>query len=711
MNRIITINIGGIAIQIEEDAYEVLRKYLSKIKTHFANTDNGSEIIEDIEARIAEMLHEKLNDKPSINVQDIEEVIEVMGNPTDFEADLDEDEYTQEHRYSKSKRSLYRDPERGILGGVCSGLAYYLNVEVVFIRIIWIILFFVFGTGFFFYLILWFIIPKAETTADRIKMMGETPNIENIKNTIRDEANQAYQNIKDSGFSDKIKDGVRKINEIFFGFLGGIGKTIFAFLSVLFFIVFLAVVAHLILGQSLFNIDVPWLNREKLGQVYNHGFMFWVTLTSFYLLILVPLAKIFIGLLQLALRAGKRQERPHSMRTGLRYLFFFALITLVLSSVYTYSLFANTEMENKQEVLAPSSDTLYLSRTVDSDNDAMEIDRNIKLYIHYNPKNQVMMESEMASKGRNEEEASELLSDILPGFELNGSSMNFHRKVRLKESSSYREQEIRYDLYLPKGTILHLGPKMYPILRSAKNVDGLPAYKMSGHSFLMTAEGLKCKDCKSSEKSFGRSNISEEFSKISINEWVKVAIVYGSENSVHMEGDKDELEEISAKVEDGKLKIYSHENDYVWERLREDVEIVITCSELTYLESNGASEISLEGFKNLDRLKIELNGASELRTDNIKANSLDVEVNGAAKVNLKGSTQLLTLETNGASNINAYKMDADEVDLDIAGAASCFVRADKQIRGTAAGVSKIRYKGDANISVDVDGFASVKRSK
>ena len=102
MNRIITINIGGLAIQIEEDAYEVLKKYLNKIQTHFANTQNGSEIIEDIESRIAEMLYDKLQDKPSINVQDVEHVIEVMGNPTDFEDE--EEEEAKSAREPRSKR-------------------------------------------------------------------------------------------------------------------------------------------------------------------------------------------------------------------------------------------------------------------------------------------------------------------------------------------------------------------------------------------------------------------------------------------------------------------------------------------------------------------------------------------------------------------------------------------------------------------------------
>jgi hypothetical protein len=591
-------------------------------------------------------------------------------------------------------------------------LAYYLGVEVVLIRILWIILFFVFGTGFLFYLILWFIIPKAESTADRIKMMGETPNIENIKNTIRDEANEAFQNIKESGIGNRIKEIFQRIGEIFLGFMGGIGKTIFAFLSVVLFLIFLAVVAHLILGQSLFNIDVPWLNRQKLGQVYNNGFMFWVTLSSFYLLILIPIAKLIIGMVQLAVRGGKRKDGSYTTRTGLRYLFFFSLITLVLSTMYTYSLFANTETQNDTEVLSPTSDTLYLTRAKGPTDDAMQIDRNVKLYIHFNPKKEYKMEVEKGSKGRNEEEATMLMADILPAFKVEGSRIEFQRKILLHESSSYREQEIRYDLYIPENTVMHIGPKMYPILRAAKNVDGLAVHKMKNHRFLMTPAGLKCLDCSGDERNtnYGQSNVTGSFNKISINEWIQATIVYGEESSVHLEGDSDELEEIETKIVDGTLKIYSHDNDYVWESFRDNVEIVITCNDLKYVESNGASKIRLEGFTNLQRLKVELNGATDLHTDNMVVDNLDLEVNGAAKVVLNGSGRHLELESNGASNINAYEFYAEEVDLDISGAASCFIRASKKIKGKAAGVSKIRYKGRANLAVDVDGFASLKRS-
>lgn len=712
MNRIITINIGGLAIQIEEDAYEVLKKYLNKIDQHFANTQNGSEIIEDIEARVAEMLHEKLENKPSINVQDVEDVIAVMGNPTDFDAEEEEETSSSSSQSStRGRKSLFRDPEKGIIGGVCSGLSHYLGIDVVIIRAIWLISFFFFGTGFLVYLILWFIIPEADSTADRIKMMGETPNVNNIKNTIREEADKAINNIKNAGASEKVKGFFERVGDFFLSILGGLGRFIFAILSIIVFCIFIAVVAHLLTGHSAFHVDVPWMNREQLSQVYNNGFMFWVTLSSFYLLILIPLARILIGMVQFTFTGGKKMAQHRPVRTGLRYLFLFSLVVLILSSVYTYSLFANSHQTNDEQILKVQSDTLYLNRMEDVPNDAMEIREDVKLYIHYNHDDAYELQMDKSSKGRNEDEAADLITEIRDGHELRESSLYFSRRVLLDEGSSYRQQELRYDLYVPDGTVLVLGERIYPILRGAKSVEKIPTYKMRGNTFRMTPGGLTCLTCsESSKKRYSQSSIHEDFDKISINEWVKATIIQGDENSVHMEGDKTELKEITARVKNGKLKIYSTDDDYVWNRFRDNVEIIITCKDLNYLESNGASNIRIEGFKDLDRIKIELNGATELKAVDLESENLDLEVNGAAKVHLSGAGDNLELETNGASTINTYKYDVANVDLQISGAASCFVYASKTINGNAAGVSKIRYKGDASTDVDIDGFASMKRA-
>ena len=95
MKKTFTINISGTVFHIEEDAYDVLQKYLVKLKNHFGNEEEGKEILADIEARIAEIFIEKASDdKKVITLNWVEHVIETMGTPEDFAEVEGEEEET-----------------------------------------------------------------------------------------------------------------------------------------------------------------------------------------------------------------------------------------------------------------------------------------------------------------------------------------------------------------------------------------------------------------------------------------------------------------------------------------------------------------------------------------------------------------------------------------------------------------------------------------
>src|ERR1700722_5273961 len=87
MNKTIIININGIVFHIEEDAYEILKNYMTDVKRHFMNSADSLEITTDIENRIAEMFSEILEkeSKQVIVEQDVTLVIEQMGTVADFE--------------------------------------------------------------------------------------------------------------------------------------------------------------------------------------------------------------------------------------------------------------------------------------------------------------------------------------------------------------------------------------------------------------------------------------------------------------------------------------------------------------------------------------------------------------------------------------------------------------------------------------------------
>ncbi|MDB4497906.1 DUF2807 domain-containing protein [Gammaproteobacteria bacterium] len=194
MKKTVNINLNRIAFIMNEEAHKQLEEYLKSIELHYSSDEDCKEIMQDIEARIQELLSEKLHDgKMIIEEVDIQEIIKIMGHPSQFEDDgsekSEQDSTTNNskaymHFNKWRKRRFYRDPQNVIVSGVCSGIAAYFAIDPTLVRLLVIILTIISGiapvivVG---YLILSAILPKAITAAQRLEMQGEVPTIENIK--------------------------------------------------------------------------------------------------------------------------------------------------------------------------------------------------------------------------------------------------------------------------------------------------------------------------------------------------------------------------------------------------------------------------------------------------------------------------------------------------------------------------------------------------
>ena len=192
MKKTFTINLSGTIFHIEEDAYEALQKYLVAIKNHFGTSEEGKEITSDIEARIAEIFSGKSScNKNIITLDCVNEVIEIMGTPQNFEEEIEEEPLAGQ---KKRKKRFYRDPEAKVLSGVCGGLAAYFNMDPVIVRILFVALAFVTtGAAILAYFILWIAVPNATTTAQKLEMRGEAVTVKNIEKFIKDEVNSVKE--------------------------------------------------------------------------------------------------------------------------------------------------------------------------------------------------------------------------------------------------------------------------------------------------------------------------------------------------------------------------------------------------------------------------------------------------------------------------------------------------------------------------------------
>ncbi|MDH6250470.1 phage shock protein PspC (stress-responsive transcriptional regulator) [Chryseobacterium sp. H1D6B] len=198
MNKTLSIGLAGFSFTIEEHAYIKLSDYLNALRSSL-DASEADEVMHDIEIRMVEIFRDSLGKREVINDSDVERVIAQIGTPEKIEEQ--EEAYFSEkstsknynnsgNSYTTDKKQLFRDPERQKIAGVCAGLAHYVGMDITAMRAIWLG---VFILGIFtvaisssliglLYIILWIVLPKAETATDYLKMKGKPMNFDNLKN-------------------------------------------------------------------------------------------------------------------------------------------------------------------------------------------------------------------------------------------------------------------------------------------------------------------------------------------------------------------------------------------------------------------------------------------------------------------------------------------------------------------------------------------------
>ena len=198
MKKTVSINLGGTVFNIDDDACNRLSQYLTDLEKRFPEEER-KEIIRDIEERMAELLTFKLQNRNVVEIHDVEEVIEVIGQPEQFDDESGENAGTQTSSAASSSqttttgkqprrpRKLYRNSNDRMVSGVASGVAAYFDIDPAIVRILFVVLTLIsFGWGILIYLILLIAMPEAKTKAQFLEMQGVEPTLENINNFHQD---------------------------------------------------------------------------------------------------------------------------------------------------------------------------------------------------------------------------------------------------------------------------------------------------------------------------------------------------------------------------------------------------------------------------------------------------------------------------------------------------------------------------------------------
>ncbi|MCB2221700.1 MAG: PspC domain-containing protein [Bacteroidetes bacterium] len=526
MKKTLTVNISGVVFHIDEDAYNVLHDYLQSIKKHFAREEGGDEIVSDIEARIAEMLRERIGDERQvITIDDIEEVIRVIGMPEEFGEEFSSETGSQEGTFKgKAPKRLYRDPENSILGGVCGGLGAYFHTDPVWFRLAFVVLSIPgIGSPLLVYVVLWIVIPEARTAAERLEMRGERVNISNIEKSIKEE----ISNLKDK-FNEFTKEAkrtykkksaahrpdIQQVESAVQQMIHVFVRVVLIFIGFIFSIIGLALILSFLvlffgLGYDFFVIDsdVAYVSINRLIDLFvgsvGSSLLF---RASFLLMIGIPIAMLLYAGIKLIFRFERTRY------VGLAALNIW-IISILVSSFYGFRIFRDFShkgfIEEKTKIEIPAGRILNISSRSDDTfdrivrfGDYIEIDEtNVMLtsderHLFYGiPRVEFVCSSDNTSefrlysyaRGKSTLLAEERAGRTLYEYEVTKGKISMDPYFKLPYHEVWREQELNIMIVVPEGTILQIGENMRPIINDHRHSP----YRLAGGTWIMTKNGLE----------------------------------------------------------------------------------------------------------------------------------------------------------------------------------------------------------------------------
>jgi phage shock protein PspC (stress-responsive transcriptional regulator) len=193
MKKTLTVNLNGRVFHVDEDAYQLLDRYLRNLRIYFRKEEGREEILADFEARIEELLSDRRRTSDGvISMGEVEAVIARMGRPGDFgekETEAPEDRSAEGGEAPKvaGRKKFYRNPEDKMFAGLCSGVAAYFGWDVIFVRIVAAVLIPVSSLWIVpVYLILWLVVPESLTAEQKLEMQGKPITVENIGKAVAD---------------------------------------------------------------------------------------------------------------------------------------------------------------------------------------------------------------------------------------------------------------------------------------------------------------------------------------------------------------------------------------------------------------------------------------------------------------------------------------------------------------------------------------------
>lgn len=493
MRKTLNINLGGMAFIIDENAFELLHTYLEALKRKFNKETERTEIMNDIEARIAEMLNQRLQSrKEVIGIEDVQFVTDAMGKPEDIAGEEPVENANADNKGTTSataaptaassvKKRLFRDPDDTKIGGVISGLCHYFGIaDPTWLRIAALVLiYFTAGTIILVYFLLLIIVPNAQTAAEKLQMKGEPININTIEKEIKEAAGKAGESVNkfvnDRNIFERLWEAALAVLRVFL--------KIFAVFDIFIAMVLLIAVsvcfiAFYIMGTTPFN--------DAARIIVDSGSVIRFFSIGFLLFLAAPL----IGFIYLGLKILLVQRSRVRWLKMVLLISWLAGLALLLGSAFEAA--ANFRMPGTKTVdialAQPANGTLYVQLTDtngkklnkdwdDEENynfninsegalivdgvDFKELGRigigKPSLQLMASENDSIYIQEVITSQGKNKGDAIKNAEMVAYSFAQSDTVLNLNSNIYINKTDKYRFQNLKIRIAIPQGKKIRFG--------------------------------------------------------------------------------------------------------------------------------------------------------------------------------------------------------------------------------------------------------------
>lgn len=620
-----------------------------------------------------------------------------------------------------SIKKLYRNPGDRVLGGVCSGLASFLKIDTIIVRIIFILLLIGGGTGLIAYLILWAITPEANSITDRMQMKGEKVTLSNIDENIKKQKTNDDFGPKDEGaFTKILLFPFRLIGKIFSGLSKALAPlmlfivaVIRVFTGFIVSIVGLAnmfavlVVAGVLLG--LYNSDIYYINDDWSFLPYDilEETVPLAGLIALLTVIFIPFFYVFIAGITII---AKRKVMSSSV--GWSILGFW-LIAMLITAATVPNVIRDFREESSiaySETVNARGNTLVLDINPLYDyrrnNDLFIIDLDIRV----SKDSSITLDSRVRSRGRNTNDAEDNARMIKYDYSVKDSVITFEDFYHFERGGKFRGQELEMTLYIPEGQPFKVERGMDELLGYFNR--GYRWNEVYRNTWVFQNGDIECVTCsKGSNSRIGSSasaNISRKtidlptISSIELKEAFEVSIKQGSTQQIVVEGDEDLIKRVLAYDNSGTYVFHANGLD---ESETDDIKISIVVESLEKLLIQDGVNAHISGF-NENRMSLSIIDDARVEFDG-QVTSMDVTIEEKGRLTIVGAIDKLTAELRNDAKLYCTDGSVQTAEINTYSDARARLRVEEYLRVDARGFSSVRYTGSPELDVINKGRSAV----